>query len=99
MSANHSAGPGGIIGISFRFFFNMKVCLGDSNEHTQYTIFNTKKETHPKIFQFCSNGVYFPRDYRNSLRNSLGKRDISVRATEGLLNTCGVVSLRSALPI
>ena len=27
---------------------------GDSNEYTQYTIFNTKKENHPKFFQICS---------------------------------------------
>ena len=56
MSAVHSrisARPGGIIGISFRFFFNMKVCCvfslesphrGDSNEYTQYTIFNMKRK-------------------------------------------------------
>ena len=37
-------------------FFNMNVCClfslespsrGDSNEYTQYTIFNVKKENHP----------------------------------------------------
>ena len=51
MSVNHSARPGGII--RFSIFFNMKVCcvfslesphLGDSNEYTQYTIFNIKKK-------------------------------------------------------
>ena len=49
---NHSARSGGIIGIFSRFFFNMKVfCVfslelphrGDSNEDTQYTIFNIKR--------------------------------------------------------
>ena len=39
-------------------FFNMEVCCvlslesphrGDSNEYTQYTIFNIEKENHPKL--------------------------------------------------
>ena len=42
----------------FSIFFNMKVCCvfslesphrGDPNEHKQYTIFNIKKEIHPKL--------------------------------------------------
>ena len=42
----------------FSIFFNMKVyCVfplesphrGDSNENTQYTIFNLKKESYPKL--------------------------------------------------
>ena len=53
MSVNHSARPRGIIGISFQYSFNVKVCCvfslesphgGDSNEYTQYTIFNMKKK-------------------------------------------------------
>ena len=32
--------------------------LGDSNEHTQDTIFNIKKENHPKLSQICSYGIY-----------------------------------------
>ena len=53
MSVNHSARPGDIIGILFRFFFNMKVCCVlfslesphrcDSNEFTQHAIINLKK--------------------------------------------------------
>ena len=44
-------------------FFNMKVCCmfslesphrGDSNEYTQYTIFNMKIEHHPNLTQICS---------------------------------------------
>ena len=27
---------------------------GGSNEHTQYTILNVKKENHPKSFQICN---------------------------------------------
>ena len=53
MSVNNSARSGGIIGIFFSIFFNMKVsCMfslesphrGDSNEYTQYTIINIKKK-------------------------------------------------------
>ena len=48
-------------------FLNMKVCCvfsleshhrGDSNEYTQYTIFNIKKENHPKRFYICSYGIF-----------------------------------------
>ena len=67
MSINRSVRSGGIIGIYFRFF-NMKVCCvfllesphrGDSNEYTQYTIFNIRKENHPKLSQICSNWILF----------------------------------------
>ena len=30
---------------------------GDSNEYTQYTIFQYKKENHPKLSQICNNGI------------------------------------------
>ena len=48
-----SARSGGLTGISFFIFFYMKVCCvfslesphrGDSNEYTQYTIFNMNKK-------------------------------------------------------
>ena len=54
----------------FSIFFNMKgYCVfllesphrGDSNECIQYTIYNIKKENHPKLSQICSYGI-FPRD-------------------------------------
>ena len=32
---------------------------GNSNEYTQYTIFNIKKENQPKISQICSHGIFF----------------------------------------
>ena len=57
-------------------FYNMKVCClfslesphrGDSNEYTQYTIFNNKKESHRKLSQICSHGI-FPRDSRTNSR-------------------------------
>ena len=54
MSVNHSARTDGIKGMSLiSVFFNMKVYYvvslesphrGDSNEYTQYTIFNMKKK-------------------------------------------------------
>ena len=31
---------------------------GDSNEYTQYTIFNIKKENRPKLSQICSYGIF-----------------------------------------
>ena len=58
----------------FSIFFNMKVCCvfslesphrGDPNEHKQYTIFNIKKEIHPKLSLICSY-VIFPGDSRTS---------------------------------
>ena len=56
MRVDESARSGGIIRISL-IFYNMKVCCvfslesphrGDSNENTQYTVFNIKKENHTK---------------------------------------------------
>ena len=55
--------------IFFLIFFNMKVCCvfslesphgGNSNEYTQYNIFNIhcKKEDHPKLSQICSFGIF-----------------------------------------
>ena len=31
---------------------------GDSNEYTQYTIFNLNTKNHPKLFQICSYEIY-----------------------------------------
>ena len=70
----------------FSIFFNMKVyCVfslesphrGDSNEYTQYTIFNVKKKITLNGFLFLGT--------QERVRNSRGKRAISVRATEVLL--------------
>ena len=71
----------------------MKVCCvfslesphrGDSNEYTQYTVFNVKKEKSRLIISNLQ-----PRDFflgtQERVRNSHGKRAISVRATEVLL--------------
>ena len=38
---------------------------GNSNEYTQYIIFNEKKDNCPKLSQICSYGI-FPRDPRTS---------------------------------
>ena len=54
---------------------------GASNEYTQYTIYNIKKEDHPKLSQLCSNGILF-QGTQEGVRNSQGKRAISVRAIE-----------------
>ena len=51
----------------FSIFFNMKECWvfslefahrGDSNEYTQYTIFNIK-ENNPKLSQIYNNEIFF----------------------------------------
>ena len=65
---NHSARSGGTIRISFRFSLIQKYVVSieiesahrvDSNEYTQYTIFNTKKgENHRKLSQICSYGIF-----------------------------------------
>ena len=58
----------------FSILFSMKVyCVfslespyqDDSNENTKYTIFNIKKENHPKLSKICR-CVFFPRDSRRS---------------------------------
>ena len=77
----------------FSIFFNIKVCCvfslesphrGDFNGYTQYTIFNIKKENHPKLSQICSNVSLF-QGTQERVRNSRGKRAKSVRAIEALL--------------
>ena len=56
---------------------------GDSNEYTQYTIFNmTKKFT---IYYPKSAAMGFFQGTQEQVRNSRGKRAISVRAIEVLL--------------
>ena len=90
MSVNQSTRSGVITG-DFFIFFNMKVCCvfslqslrrGDSNEYTQYNIFNMKKITlnFPKSAAFD-----FFQGTQEGVQNSHGNRAISVRATEGLL--------------
>ena len=70
----------------------MKVCCefslesphrGGSTEYTQHTIFNIKKN-HPILSHIISYGIFF-QGIQERVRNSRGKRAISVRATEGLL--------------
>ena len=87
---DNSARSGGII--TTPIFYNMKVCcvfslesppLGDSNECTQYTFFNLKKKialNYPK-----SAAKRFFLGSQERVRNSHGKRAISVRATEILV--------------
>ena len=73
-SVYQSARSGGIIGIFFSIFFNMKVCCvfslespyqGDSNEYTQHTIIKMKKKKKKKkkrkknqIFNVCGYGSF-----------------------------------------
>ena len=62
----------------FSIFFNMKVCCvfssksphrGDSNENTQYTIFNIKQENCPKLSQICSY-VFFSKGLKNEIETA-----------------------------
>ena len=75
MSVNHSARTGGKAEILFRFSLNyMKVYRvfsfesphrGDSNECTQYTIFNIEKKI-ALIYPKSAGDEIFPRDSRTS---------------------------------
>ena len=55
---------------------------GDSTEYTYYTIFNMKKEKHPKLSQ-SSYGFF--KESQERVRNSRGKITSSFRAIEVLL--------------
>ena len=57
---------------------------GDSNEHTQYTIFNMKKKNNLNYPKSAAIGFFF-KGTQERVRNSRGKRAISVRAIEVLL--------------
>ena len=75
MSVYHSATTGGIIQSEISsIFFHMKVCCvfslesphqGDSNEYTQYTIFNIKKEIALNYSKSAAMG-FFLRNSRTS---------------------------------
>ena len=63
----------------FSIFFTMKVyCVftlesphrGDSNEYTQYTIFQYENEKHPKLSQFCSYGI-FSKGHKNVFERAM----------------------------
>ena len=92
MSVDNSARSGGIIRVSL-IFYNMKVCCvfslesphrGDSNEYTQYTILNTLNKIIINYPKSSAMGFFF-QGTQEQVRNSRGKRAISVRATEVLL--------------
>ena len=56
---------------------------GDSNEFTQYTIFNINKKIHLNYPKSAAMG-FFERT-QDQVRNNRGKQAISVRATKGIL--------------
>ena len=77
----------------FSIFFDTKVyCAfslelphrGDSNEYTQYTIFNIKKKKNTLNYPKSADMGFF-QGTQERVRNSHGKRAISVRAIEVLL--------------
>ena len=76
----------------FSTFFIMKVCcvfslgsphIGDSKEYTQYTVFNIKKKITLNYPRSAAMGFF--QGTQERVRNSRGKRAISVRITEVLL--------------
>ena len=73
MRVGESARSGDIIRISL-IFYNMRVCCvfslelphcGDSNEYTQYTVFNIKKKITLNYLKSAAKG-FFPRDSSTS---------------------------------
>ena len=97
MSVIHCVKSAGIIRIFFSIFFNIKVCCVsslesphrcDSNDNTQYTIFKKKRRKNRKTPQIIPNLQQlwdFFQGTQERVRNSRGKRAISVRATVDLL--------------
>ena len=79
MRVDYSARSGGLIWISSFICFEMKVhCVfslesphrGDSNEYTQYTIFNINTKKHPKLFQICSDEI-FSKGLKNEFETAM----------------------------
>ena len=77
----------------FSIFFNMKVfCAfsltsphrGDSNEYTQYAIFNIKRKITLNYPKSAAIGFFY-LGTQTRVQNSHGKRAIIVQATEVLL--------------
>ena len=65
--------------------FSLKLPHGsDSNEYTQYTIFNMRQENHRKLSKICSYGIF--QGTQKRVRNSRGKRAIGVLAIEGVVD-------------
>ena len=56
---------------------------GDSNEYTQYTIFNATRKITPKFIKFAAVGFF--QGTQKRVGNSHGKQAISVLANEVLL--------------
>ena len=85
MRVDYSARSGGLTRDIFLIFFDMKVCCvfslesphgGNSNENTQYTIFNMNEKitlNYPNLQLWD-----FFQGTQERVRNSLGKQAISV---------------------
>ena len=56
---------------------------GDCNEYTQHTIFNIKKKITLKYYKSAATGIFLGTQKR--VKNSHGKRAISIQDTEVLL--------------
>ena len=73
MRVDNSARSGDLIRISLIFYKMMVCCVyslesphrGDSNDYTQYTVFNIKKKSTLNYPESAAGG-YFPRDSRTN---------------------------------
>ena len=92
MSVNHSARSGGIIGLFLSIFYNVKVyCVFSLESPHRGTVMSAHKIPF-SIFDM-NNTLYYPRSAilgffqrtHEKVRNSHGKKAISVRATEVVL--------------
>ena len=79
MRVDYSARSGGLIAISFLFYFNMQVCCvftfesphrGDSNENTQYTIFNMNKKNTLNNPKSAAMG-FFSKELKNEFETAV----------------------------
>ena len=99
MSVNFSAKSGRITGISFDFLEHNGICVfsfesphrGDSNEYTHYTVSIYKTKSAEIIPNLQLLDIF--QGTQGRVRNSHGKRAISVRVTEVLLKLSTLSSL------
>ena len=106
MRVNQNARSVDIIGIYF-FVFLLYVCMlcvliiiaspRRFNEYTQYSIVKIKKKITLNYPKYVVMGFF--KGTLERIRNSRGKRAISVRATEGLLYLCYLIWVGTGLSL
>ena len=94
MCVTQSARLGGIIGISFPFSIHEGMLLphwGDSNEYTQYTIFNIKKKITLNYLKSASL-AFFSKDLKNEFETAV-ENEPSVFEPLKFYCNCKLISL------